>query len=197
MTRSPVPPAHRALTDWPALRPLPPAAAELLITLQAPPRLVAHLRAVHDVACQLADWAAEHHPAVPLDREALLFGAATHDIGKVEHPAELSGPGSAHEPAGHALLLRHGVPEHLARFARTHASWSAAATFEELLVSLADKAWKAKRVEDLEQLVTTRLAAASGREPWDVFLALDDELDRIAAGADERLAFQASYPIAG
>ncbi|ANZ43063.1 phosphohydrolase [Lentzea guizhouensis] len=179
------------------MRPLPPDAAELLTTLHAQPRLVAHLRAVHDVACQLVDWVTRHHPTATFDREAVLFGAATHDIGKVEHPAELSGPGSAHEPAGHALLRHHGVPERLARFAGTHGSWSSATTFEELLVSLADKVWKAKRVEDLEHLVTTHLATVGGREPWDVFLALDDELDRIAARADERLAFQASCPIAG
>ena len=47
----------------------------------------------------------------------MLFGAATHDVGKVLQPSELSGPGSAHEPAGHALLLAHGVPERLARIA--------------------------------------------------------------------------------
>ncbi|GLZ38261.1 hypothetical protein Acsp05_18850 [Actinokineospora sp. NBRC 105648] len=28
------------------------------------------------------------------------------------------------------------------------------------------------------------------------FMALDDELDRIAAGADARLAFEARYPVA-
>ncbi|MGZ3143926.1 phosphohydrolase [Lentzea chajnantorensis] len=188
----------RALTEADWLSPLPAQAADLLITLQAPPRLIAHLRAVHDVARQLSDWVAQHHPEVPFDREAVLFGAATHDIGKVEHPAELSAPGSSHEPAGHALLLRHGVPGHLARFAGTHGSWTApGTTFEDHLVSLADKAWKAKRVEDLEQLVTTHLATASAREPWDVFLALDDELDRIASTADARLTFQSSHPIAG
>jgi hypothetical protein len=59
------------------------------------------------------------------------------------------------------------------------------------VVSLADKIWKAKRVPDLEQLVVARLDG----EPWEAFMALDDELDRIAATADHRLAFQSSYPI--
>ncbi|MFI0797932.1 hypothetical protein [Amycolatopsis lurida] len=67
---------------------------------------------------------------------------------------------------------------------------------EDLLVSLADKVWKAKRVPDLEELNTARLAASSGQQPWEVFMALDDVLDRIAADADGRLAFQASYPVA-
>lgn len=85
----------------------------------------------------------------------------------------------------------------MARFARTHASWTAAdVTMEDLLVSLADKVWKAKRVPDLEQLITARLTASSGQQPWETYMALDDALDRIAADADGRLAFQASYPVA-
>ncbi|MDX3663511.1 HD domain-containing protein [Streptomyces sp. ID05-26A] len=180
-----------------ALRPLPAAAETVLSDLHAPPRLVAHLRAVHDVACELVEWVSRHHPSVSVDREAVLYGAATHDIGKVLHPNELSGPGSAHEPAGHALLLERGISERLARFARTHASWTEPGiSLEELLVSLADKVWKAKRVPELEQLVTERLAEAVGQEPWEVFMALDDELDRIASGADARLAFQSSCPVA-
>lgn len=189
---------RRALTDPgdPALRPLPARARLLLETLQAPPRLAAHLRAVHDVACQLTDWLRPHCPGLAFDQEAVAFGAAIHDIGKVVHPDELSGPGSAHEQAGYELLLAQGVEDHLARFARTHATWTAADVgTEDLLVSLADKVWKAKRVAELEQLVTERLAAAAGQEPWEAFMALDDALDRIAAGADARLAFQAGYPV--
>jgi hypothetical protein len=30
---------------------------------------------------------------------------------------------------------------------------------------------------------------------WQVFMALDDELDRISATADRRPAFQAGYPV--
>jgi hypothetical protein len=184
------------LTDS-ALRPLPARARELLGSLNAPPRLTAHLRAVHDVAWQLADWVQSHHPAATFDRQAVLFGAATHDIGKTVHIGELSGPGNAHEPAGYELLVARGVDARLARFARNHASWHAEGiTFEDLLVSLADKIWKAKRVPDLEQLVTDHLATASDQEPWQVFMTLDDELDRIAADADHRLAFQARYPVA-
>jgi hypothetical protein len=178
--------------------PLPPDAATLLTDLNAPPRLIAHLRAVHDVAVQLAGWMAEQYPEAEFDRQAMLFGAATHDIGKTVHIGELSGPGSAHEQAGYELLLAQGVDEGRARFARTHASWdNTEIGMADLLVSLADKVWKAKRVKDLEQLVVDRLAAASGQEPWQVFMALDDKLQEIAAGADDRLAFQAAHPIAG
>lgn len=188
----------RALTD-PGdldLRPLPERARGLLEALTAPPRLAAHLRLVHDVACLLTDWVGRDYPEAGFDRAAVLFGAATHDIGKIVHVAELSGPGSAHEPEGYALLLAHGVEEGLARFARTHASWGEVGIgLDDLLVSLADKVWKAKRVADLERLVVDRLAAAGGQEAWEVFMALDDLLDRIAADADRRLAFQSAHPI--
>ncbi|WP_240521662.1 HD domain-containing protein [Amycolatopsis vastitatis] len=179
---------RRSLED-PGFAPLPPRARELLESLGAPPRLGAHLRLVHDVAVTLTGWV-----RADFDVPAVLFGAATHDIGKILHPAELSGPGSLHEVAGYSLLLSQGIEEASARFARTHGSWDAAdVTFEDLLVSLADKVWKGKRVPELEQRVTARL----GGPAWETFLALDDELERIAAGADARLAFQAAYPTTG
>ncbi len=181
----------RAALDAPGFAPLPPRARELVETLNAPPRLGAHLRVVHDVAFAVTGWAADR---VAFDADAVLFGAATHDIGKVLHPSELSGPGSAHEAAGYALLLSHGVPEGLARFARTHGSWSAPdVTVEDLFVSLADKVWKGKRVPDLESRVAGLLAG----EPWEAFMVLDDELSRVASEADARLAFQGSYPPVG
>jgi hypothetical protein len=185
-----------ALDDTdPPLRPLPGQAALVLEAVEAPPRLVAHLRAVHDVAAQLLDWIATRGLNVALDPGAVLFGAATHDIGKAQYTAELSGPGSHHEPAGRDLLLKHGVDPNLARFAATHATWNTDTGLEELLVSLADAIWKNKRRPDLEDLVVSHLATASGREVWDEFLALDDILTRIGDGADARLAYQMSYPV--
>jgi hypothetical protein len=185
-------------TDDPSPRELPQAVADLLVTLAAPPRLAAHLRLVHDAAHQVLDGLAEQAPALVVDRAAVLFGAATHDIGKVLHPAELSGPGSQHEPAGRALLLEHGFPPELARFAATHGGWTGAdRTVEDLLVSVADKVWKGRRVPDLEDLLIDRLAASSGAERWAEYLALDDLLTRIAEPADRRLAFQAAFPVLG
>lgn len=128
----------------------------------------------------------------------MLFGAATHDIGKSLHPGELSGPGSTHETAGRDLLLRHGIDDALARFAATHASWTDTnITLEDLLVSLADKIWKNKRVSDLEDLVVTHLAQATGRPPWQEYAALDELLTHIGDTADQRLAIQAAHPIHG
>ncbi|WP_030057785.1 MULTISPECIES: HD domain-containing protein [Streptomyces] len=189
---------HRALTlpGDPVLRPLPRQVAVLLEELNAPPRLAAHLRAVHDVAHQLADWAEQHYPQLDFDRHAVLFGAATHDIGKVLHPEELSRPGSEHEEAGHDLLIARGVTEELAQFARSHASWNAPGiSTDDLLVSVADKIWKGKRVTDLEQLLIDRLAEAGHQRPWEAFMALDEFLNHIAHDAERRLAFQAEHPV--
>ncbi|WP_418960729.1 HD domain-containing protein [Streptomyces tritici] len=180
------------------MRPLPDEAAVLLRALDAPPRLVAHLRAVHDVAAQLVEWLESECPALSFDREAVLFGAATHDIGKTVHRSELSGPGSAHEEAGRALLLDHGVSPARARFAGTHARWDAeGVAIEDLLVSLADKVWKNKRVAELEDRVVAELAGAAGLPAWEAFLRLDEVLTRIGDGAEERLAYQAAHPVGG
>lgn len=170
--------------------------AELLQRLDAPPRLVAHLRAVHDVALQLVAWVEQQHPGLVFDRKAVLFGAATHDIGKTFHTAELSGPGSEHEEAGRELLLAHGVNAELARFAGNHASWGTQVVgIEDLLVSLADKIWKNKRVSDLEDLVVVELSRSSGRTAWEEFMNLDEVLTHIGDSADERLAYQMSHPV--
>ncbi|KRD19416.1 MULTISPECIES: HD domain-containing protein [unclassified Streptomyces] len=188
----------RDATSHPPLRPLPSEAVRLLEEVGAPPRLVAHLRAVHDVAAQLVERLARSCPRLPVDREAVLFGAATHDIGKALHPGELSGPGARHEEAGRELLLAHGVPAERARFAATHASWAAQGiTVEDLLVSLADKVWKNKRATDLEDLVVAELARAAGRPAWQEFLDLDDFLTSVGEGADLRLAWQAMHPVHG
>ncbi|GGN35555.1 hypothetical protein FHR83_006199 [Actinoplanes campanulatus] len=178
---------------WPEL---PPEAVGLLVAVGAPARLGAHLRAVFAVARDLTGWLEAAHPAVVFDREAVLFGAATHDIGKVLHPEELSVPGSRHEPAGERLLLERGVPAGLARFAGTHGSWhDPRAGVDDHLVSVADKVWKGHRVEDLEQLLVRRIADVSGIAVWEAFMSLDDRLQGLAVGADDRLAFQNGFPV--
>jgi hypothetical protein len=191
LRRAAIEPAEPTVT----LRPLPEPVVVLLQDAGASPRLAAHLRAVHDVACQLTAWLSARYPEVEFDADAVHFGAATHDIGKAIHPDELSGPGSAHEPDGYQLLVAAGVAEPLARFARPHAAWTATdATIEDQLVALADKIWKARRQEDLEQLLVTRLTASAHTQPWEAFIDLDDELTALAADAERRLNFQASYP---
>jgi hypothetical protein len=178
----------------PPLRPLPESVAELLTDLDCPPRPAAHLRAVHDVAHQLVDWTGRQRPAAALDREAVLFGAATHDIGKTLHPAELSGPGSAHEEAGRTLLLGRGVAPELARFAATHASWTAP--------GVAGGPAGVARRQGVEGQARARpggpgrdpAAEATGGAAWEEFAALDDLLTAVGEDADRRLAFRASFP---
>jgi hypothetical protein len=188
--------AHALDPHSSTLRPLPTDIGDLLVSVRAPARLAAHLRAVHDVAWQLTEQMEACFPTLVFDRAAVLYGAATHDIGKVEHPSELTGPGHQHEPAGYHLLVAYGVPARLARFARTHAGWTDPdTTIDDHLVSLADKIWKAKRVPDLEDLVTVHLAATCGIERWLAFARLDEVLDGLAAGADHRLAYQAGHPV--
>jgi hypothetical protein len=180
---------------FPDLRPLPQAVTTALVDVDAPARLVAHLRAVHDVATQIVVGVEETWPALDLDREAVLLGAATHDVGKALHPDELIGPGDRHEHVGSQLLLDHGFAPHVARFARTHAAWNAAdATIEDLFVALADKVWKGRREVDLEQLLIDRIASETGDERWEVFAQLDEMLAAAASEADGRLAFQNQYP---
>jgi len=134
----------RALTDAAPVRPLPEDIAALLREVAAPPRLAAHLRAVHDAAWQLTAAIIDLYPALRFDREEVLFGAATHDIGKTIHPDELSQPGTRHEQTGYELLVESGVEHRLARFAANHGTWTAPdISTEDLLVSLADKIWKA------------------------------------------------------
>lgn len=178
------------------MKPLPLKVEQLLVANNAPPRLKAHLTLVHDVAHLLTDGIRASWPSVVFDNEAVLFGAAIHDVGKIVHPEELQGSGHAHESTGVQLLLQNGVAVPLARFARTHGQWKEQEVdLEDLLVALADKVWKGKRDDALEQSVADIIAARSGEAVWQVWLQMDDLLSALAASADTRLAWQANHPI--
>ena len=133
-------------------RQLPTDVPNLLREVSAPPRLVAHLILVHDVASKLVEQLSQTFPNVTFDKNEVLFGAATHDLGKALDIAELVQPGKEHERHGVQLLLDMGIPENRARFAYTHGNWNTTQniTLEDLLVALADKCWKGKRVDELE-----------------------------------------------
>src|SRR3712207_3786968 len=98
------------------LHPLPTDVQALLTHLAAPPRLIAHLILVHDVALRLISGMQRAWSTLALDLAAIQFGATTHDVGKVVHPHELVGPGYQHERDGRDLLLRHGIAPLHARF---------------------------------------------------------------------------------
>jgi hypothetical protein len=62
-------------------------------------------------------------------------------------------------------------------------------------VSLADKVWKGHRVTDLEDRFRGVVGSFTREPPWESFLRLDDVLTALAGQADERLAYQNSFPI--
>ena len=87
------------------------------------------------------------------------------------------------------MLLDHGVPATIAKFCVTHASWDApSVTLEDLLVALADKLWKGKRIDDLEQRAAQLIARTTKRESWEIFDLLDTICEAIAADGPARLA---------
>jgi hypothetical protein len=162
-------------------------ALALLAELGASPWLVRHHELVLEAAVVLCDRL-RRDLGLAFDRERVLAGASLHDAGKIIHTAEMSHPGHQHEAAGERLLLDNGVPATVARFCVTHASWTADASIEDLLVALADKLWKGKREDDLERRVADVIARASHREAWEVFDALDAICEAIAADGPTRLA---------
>lgn len=179
-----------------SLHTLPEAAVQILEDTSVPPPLLAHLILVHDVAVRLVAGVNRLWPSLVFDVEAVRFGAATHDLGKVLHPEEMTGPGEAHRQAGPEFLIEeHDVAPELARFARTHGTWMTTRDLllEDLLVALADQIWKGSRERSLEEMLTLWIAGATEQESWEVFMHLDDLLTALAADADKRLMWQAQY----
>ncbi|HKC73197.1 MAG TPA: HD domain-containing protein [Chloroflexota bacterium] len=177
------------------LRPLPPVVVELLRGLDASPRLLAHLVLVHDVAARLLEALAETWPHLPIDAGAVLLGAATHDIGKVRVPEEVTSPGTTHAVLGQQVLEAHGFSTELARYARTHETWAEEPDVapEDLLVALSDYLWRGKRDSALEGAVTAWIADAVSAAPWVVFLDFDDIATDLAQDAPRRLHWLAQF----
>jgi hypothetical protein len=161
--------------------------SRLLVELGASPWLVRHHELVVEAATILCDRLRD--AGVVFDREQVLAGAALHDAGKIVHPEEMSVAGSEHEAAGERLLIEHGVEPSLARFCVTHAAWERPdLALEDLLVALADKLWKGKRIDELEQRVAAVIAERTQREPWEIFDVLDAICEAIADDGPSRLA---------
>ncbi len=157
------------------MQPFPPQVIRICRILHARPLLITHLRAVHRTAARLVGFLQRRLPGLVVDEEAVLFGAAIHDIGKVRHPLELSGRGTRHEDAGPELLEHHGVQPAMARFARTHGRWATESVgVEDLLVAWADHLSRGARNSTLEQVITERLAEMKGIAAWQAWLVVDD-----------------------
>jgi hypothetical protein len=176
-------------------RPLPPETVNLLRQVAAPPRLVAHLILVHDVAATLVERVAAAFPEVTFRREAVLFGASIHDFGKVIERSELIRSGTQHEQRGIELLRSMGISSKRARFAYTHGNWDGvpSVNLEDLLVALADTCWKGKRVDALESKITTLLSAVSKKPEWACYAELAEIVEGLTRDADARLAWQAAF----
>jgi hypothetical protein len=177
--------------------PLSPEVIALFEKTNAPPRLKAHLILVHDVAFRLIEKLGLSFPGLRIDKDAVLFGAATHDLGKVIYPEELSKPGKQHEARGVDLLEDLGVSGERARFAYTHGNCNGSGLIrmEDLLVALSDHCWKGKRSTDLEDAIVAKLASDTGRESWECYAMLDEIVQTLAADADTRLAWHGSFPV--
>ncbi len=183
--------------DTLGLMSLPIEAAHLLQKFDASPRLIAHLILVHDVAHQLIDELQKEWPNFLFDKDTILFGAATHDIGKIIHPKELSNSGYLHEPSGYELLIKENVPENLARFTKTHGYYkdNEDLNVEDLLVMLADKCWKGKRAETLEHHLVNKIAQVTNEEMWEVLIMFDNIVERVTSQAEQRLVWQAQFSV--
>ncbi len=177
------------------LAPVPDEALCLFGAWCASPRLIAHLYLVHDVASQLTAALRRSFPKVLIDVETVRFGAVIHDLGKAMHPSELTAPGKLHEVAGEARLLEEGIPVSRARFARTHGlpADSPGLELEDLVVMTADKIWKGRRLDTLEERLTETLSAAAECEFWSAWPVVSALLDSLAEGSDARLTWQARF----
>jgi len=160
---------------------------DLLKSLGASKKLIRHLELVGETAEDLIKIL--HELNVPFDHDFVRLGVAIHDAGKILHPSELTGKGSAHEPAGERLLLDNGVQSDIARCCLSHARFKEMdVSFEELLVALSDKLWKGKRVEELELRVIDHIGVLLKKDRWSVFEILDSGFETIASQGDERLS---------
>ena len=176
-------------------RQLPEETVNLLRQVAAPPRLVAHLILVHDVAAILVERMTAAFPEVKFRREEVLFGASIHDFGKVIERAELIRSGTQHEQRGIELLRSMGISGERARFAYTHGNWDRVpgVNLEDLLVALADKCWKGKRVDELESKIAALLSVASKKPEWACYAELDEIVEELTKDADARLAWQKAF----
>ncbi|GAB2888979.1 HD domain-containing protein [Microbulbifer echini] len=161
-------------------------AFDLIKTLGAPEHLQMHVTLVGEAADLVLGALSDL--GVSVESEFVRMGVALHDIGKIIHTHEMTGPGSEHEPDGEALLLEKGVSPRLARCCMSHARWQEMeCSLEELLIALSDKLWKGKRVEELELLVIDRIAQLQSVDRWHIYEMLDSLFESIAADGDIRL----------
>lgn len=163
----------------------------LLDKYKAPERLRRHLVIVHSTASQLVAAIRLEWPELVFSAKDVLFGAASHDIGKVKVNSELYEDGKIHLEAGVRLLQDEGYPDELARFAGNHENWQEGQLpLEDLLVSLADICWAGKRVYELEEMIVNKIADKMKTDYWEVYPVLDRIVSGISENPDEIINWQ-------
>lgn len=170
---------------------LPSEIKELLSQYEAPQRLERHLALVQTTASFIINRFRNQWPTLALNEKDILFGASTHDIGKCIITDELYKKGKLHEKEGFTLLKQHGYSDMQSRFTITHGDWTVDdLTIEDLIVCLADKVWKGKRVQELEEKITTIISELTKTDFWDVFVKLEMILEEVTIGSDDRITWQ-------
>ncbi|WP_282124971.1 HD domain-containing protein [Marinifilum flexuosum] len=170
---------------------LPNRIVELLEEVDSPERLKRHLQIVYSTASELVKQIRQEWPTIVFNEELILFGAGTHDIGKSEITKELYEKGRKHELKGKYLLQNHGFKKEEARFAFTHGNWQEEnLTIEDLIVSLSDKIWKGKRIEELEEKVGKIISDNLNIDYWEVYVKLDKILIKLSNKSDELILWQ-------
>ena len=173
------------------LQDLPQDIMNLLEKHQAPTRLIKHLMIVHNVGDKLIRFLEKEFPRFQYNKTLVLFGAASHDIGKCIVKNELYNPGKLHENIGEQLLLSKGYSPEKARFARTHGDWkNPVNTIEDLLVCLSDKIWKGKRIPELEGQIRNEIIYQLKLDYWDVYFELDAFIEEICLQSSAYLVYQ-------
>ncbi|CAM1365133.1 HD domain-containing protein [Tenacibaculum xiamenense] len=164
---------------------------KLLAQFDTPQRLIKHLTIVNSTAFFIIEELKKVLPNLVLNEKEILFGASTHDIGKVIVTDELYKKGNKHESEGFRILTDLGYNKKESRFTITHGDWkSPDLNIEDLLVCLSDKIWKGKRIDELEERITTEISKLIKADFWDVSMKLESILEKIILGSDDRIAWQ-------
>ena len=170
---------------------LPKNIEQILIKYNSPERLNRHLRIVFFIASQLLFQLEKEWKELEIDNKLVQFGAVTHDIGKVLSQAEIYHSGNKHEFNGRDLLISYGYDEVSSRFTITHGNWQKEnIELEDLIVALADKIWKGKRVSELEEMICSKISNQLKIDYWEIYLNLNSILDKLCLSAQSRLNWQ-------
>jgi hypothetical protein len=161
-------------------------AYNLLDELNAPPKLITHVKLVLEAAEVIIEECIRYTSSI--DYEFIRIGVILHDVGKIIYPDEFIKSGELHESEGERLLLNIGVNPKIARCCLSHSNYNTMeCSIEETIIALADNLWKGKRIESLESKVIEWFYNFFDKEIWEVYLKLNETFEIVAAKGLERL----------